>query len=191
MTFAIGLTALIQARRVLSDTTPKKSTTPTCPAGICVKNWSKARTPNALAARTLPRAIGRYVTFCRACFAAFRQTKRATIVMSTDRMNNMMDSLFQYVCTNRSWSGDYQFQSDSLLVRSAVSLYAGSLKNSSISIVLVQGTVHGTLVRYRSRHPTPPSLSSASLCLTVSIWQRCCSARWTILFFTRHSGSND
>ncbi|MNC95056.1 hypothetical protein D3C83_120700 [compost metagenome] len=41
-TLASGLTMLIPDFSVFSETIPKKSITPTCPAGMTVKSWENA-----------------------------------------------------------------------------------------------------------------------------------------------------
>jgi hypothetical protein len=74
---------------------PKKSTTPTCPAGTCVKHWISARIPNTPMARRLPAPIDlKAGSFCFTFFAALRHTKKATMVMSTAKIKIMMNSCF-------------------------------------------------------------------------------------------------
>src|ERR1051326_2124856 len=81
ITFARGFTGLIPAFNVMSETVPKKFTTPTFPAGMTVKICESAMIPAATMMTLAVVAATRYVGFCSTTTLrrAFFQAKNAEI----------------------------------------------------------------------------------------------------------------
>ena len=91
---ASGLRMLIPAFSDVGDTEPKKSTTPTCPAGTTVKHCDRATTPanatTAIGAPTSAWPIG--LRPKAADRPADRRAKRAKRATATDSTNTMATS---------------------------------------------------------------------------------------------------